>query len=189
MVKANRDRSRTSPAYGRTMPAPFEVSIKAIIRDPSGRVLGLSRHSHKDDLFWDFPGGRLEKGEEIGDAIVRELHAELGEEVSFRPRSPLHVDTWDDPDWDGLPKVIVYYLVEGEVPEIVLSAEHEAHHLFTGADLNDGWFGGARIEESFRQVARLAMNRPRRQGDLEVVSSLPERTNEEQAAFDHGGGI
>lgn len=152
------------------MPAPFEVSVKAIIRDPYGRVLGLSRHSHQGDLFWDFPGGRLEKAEKIGDAIVRELHAELGQALSLRPRSPLHVETWDDQAWEGLPKVIVYYLVEGEVTGITLSAEHESHHLFTGVELHEEHFAGARIENSFREVARMAMNRCGREGELETVA-------------------
>lgn len=150
------------------MPAPFEVSIKAIIRDPAGRVLGLPRHSHRGDLFWDFPGGRLEKGEGITDAIARELPAELGAEVYFHPHSPLHVDTWDDPHWEGLPKVIVYYLVEGELSRITLSDEHEGHHLFVDSELRAEEFDGARLEDSFREVASMAMRRTDRPSELEL---------------------
>lgn len=154
------------------MPAPFEVSIKALIRDPTGRVLGLSRHSHQGDLFWDFPGGRLEEGETIAGAIVRELHAELGNEIYFHPRSPLHVDTWDDPEWEGLPKVIVYYLVEGELSDIHLSDEHEGHHCFTGAELCAEEFDGARLEGAFKEVARMAIDQWGRPPELVSRSVL-----------------
>jgi 8-oxo-dGTP diphosphatase len=54
----------------------------AVIRDSDGRVL-LSRRSpdvHQGDL-WEFPGGKLEPGEEIQHALRRECREELGIEV------------------------------------------------------------------------------------------------------------
>ena len=63
------------------MPAPLEVCA-AVLRDPAGRVLIAQRapgRSHAGE--WEFPGGKLEPGEAVAAATVRELREELGIEV------------------------------------------------------------------------------------------------------------
>jgi 8-oxo-dGTP diphosphatase len=54
-----------------------------IIRDASGRVLVAKRPDGRYLAgLWEFPGGKLEDGEASRGALVRELHEELGVEVS-----------------------------------------------------------------------------------------------------------
>jgi 8-oxo-dGTP diphosphatase len=63
------------------MAAPLEVCA-AVLRDAAGRVLIAQRgpgRSHAGE--WEFPGGKLEPGEAVAAATVRELHEELGIEV------------------------------------------------------------------------------------------------------------
>lgn len=50
--------------------------------DPDGRVL-LARRPPGKPLagLWEFPGGKVEKGEKPETALIRELHEELGIEV------------------------------------------------------------------------------------------------------------
>jgi len=58
----------------------IEVVAALILRD--GRLLVCQRR--EDGAFplqWEFPGGKLEKGESYGDALRRELMEELGIEV------------------------------------------------------------------------------------------------------------
>jgi 8-oxo-dGTP diphosphatase len=51
----------------------------AIIEDATGRVLIAQRPAHKHlALKWEFPGGKIEPGESPADALLRELHEELG---------------------------------------------------------------------------------------------------------------
>ncbi len=58
-------------------PAPVPVVCAVIERD--GRVLVAQRPPHKLlPLKWEFPGGKVEPGEEAADAIVREIREELG---------------------------------------------------------------------------------------------------------------
>jgi 8-oxo-dGTP diphosphatase len=57
---------------------PIHVAAAAII-DHQGRVLISRRadHLHQGGL-WEFPGGKVEAGESVSDALARELKEELG---------------------------------------------------------------------------------------------------------------
>ena len=50
-----------------------------ILRDPDGRFLIAQRPdgAHVGG-FWEFPGGKLRSGESPAEALVRELHEEIG---------------------------------------------------------------------------------------------------------------
>ncbi len=69
------------------MPEKCLNVVAAIIRDRHGRVLLSQRPAHKHQGGrWEFPGGKVEPGESLHQALVRELHEELGVEVaSSRP--------------------------------------------------------------------------------------------------------
>ena len=55
-----------------------EVAVGVLIR-PDGDFLLTSRPEGKVYAgYWEFPGGKLEAGESVAAALVRELHEELG---------------------------------------------------------------------------------------------------------------
>jgi 8-oxo-dGTP diphosphatase len=55
-----------------------EVAVGVLIR-PDGSFLLTSRPIGKVYAgYWEFPGGKLEAGESVGQALRRELHEELG---------------------------------------------------------------------------------------------------------------
>ena len=86
----------------------------AVILRPDGQVLLAERPPGKPyEGYWEFPGGKLERGETPRQALVRELHEELGIEV--RRASPWIVQEFVYPHahvelnffrvfaWDGDP--------------------------------------------------------------------------------------
>lgn len=54
----------------------------AVIQNPKGEILLSLRHenTHQGGL-WEFPGGKLESGEDVQQALVRELNEELGIQI------------------------------------------------------------------------------------------------------------
>jgi 8-oxo-dGTP diphosphatase len=85
-----------------------------VVRNPQGKILIAKRptHVHQGDL-WEFPGGKVEAGEAIRQALQRELHEELGIDVA-RCRPLIHIpyhypdkqvllDVWLIEAFDGTP--------------------------------------------------------------------------------------
>ena len=59
-----------------------DVAVGVLIR-PDGRFLLASRPEGKPYAhYWEFPGGKLEPGETVATALARELHEELGVEIT-----------------------------------------------------------------------------------------------------------
>lgn len=108
------------------------VSQKAVLF-ADGDVLLL------DDGGWEFPGGRVDRGERPGEALLRECREETGLEV--RVDGPVHTAV-KGPN-KKTAKFYVYYrcTVAGETPEVTLSGEHDAARWCAPADarplLND----------------------------------------------------
>jgi 8-oxo-dGTP diphosphatase len=65
---------------------PVDVAVGVLI-DGDGRFLLTSRPEGKVYAgYWEFPGGKLEPGESVEEALRRELHEELGIDIgAVRP--------------------------------------------------------------------------------------------------------
>jgi len=57
------------------------VCVAAFVRDEAGRVLMV----RSPKRGWELPGGQVEEGESLTDALRREIHEETGVEISAGP--------------------------------------------------------------------------------------------------------
>ena len=74
---------------------PVDVAVGVLI-DARGRFLLTSRPVGKVYAgHWEFPGGKVEPGETIEQALRRELHEELG--ITIGPAEPWQVELMDYP--------------------------------------------------------------------------------------------
>ncbi|TNF97670.1 MAG: Nudix family hydrolase [Gammaproteobacteria bacterium] len=131
--------------------------VAAAIRDSMNRILIAKRpdHVHKGGL-WEFPGGKSESAETREQALVRELHEELGLNATvFRPliRIPHHypdksvlLDVWEVTGWQGEPhgkegqpiewvdadRLHEYDFPEANLP-IITACRLPTHYLITPA--------------------------------------------------------
>jgi 8-oxo-dGTP diphosphatase len=93
---------------------PLHVAA-AVLRDARGLVLLARRHDHlHQGGLWEFPGGKLEPGETVGEGLIRELREELGIEVlrsrpflcidHAYPDLTVRLDVQEVLDWRGTPQ-------------------------------------------------------------------------------------
>ena len=135
---------------------PVDVAVGVLIA-PDGRFLLTSRPEGKVYAgYWEFPGGKLEAGESVQEALRRELHEELG--ITIGAAHPWHTELFDYPHarvrlhfckvydwqgefemregqrmaWDALP-VRARPVLPGTVPVLRWLAEERGHRGATHA--------------------------------------------------------
>ena len=66
-------------------PKPFGLAVRAVLCDPSGRCLLLRRSAANKHYAgcWEWPGGKVDPGEEFSAALHRELAEETGLSVTL----------------------------------------------------------------------------------------------------------
>ena len=100
-----------SPRTGGADRAVVQVAVGVLVRG-DGAFLLTSRPAGKPYAgYWEFPGGKLEAGEDVRAALQRELHEELGvqvrsthawhDEMVDYPHALVHLHFWIVSAWEG----------------------------------------------------------------------------------------
>jgi mutator protein MutT len=70
---------------------PVVDVVAAVIRDPRGRLFIGQRPAHKrHGGLWEFPGGKVDPGESLAEAVARELREELRLTATWVAPAPLY---------------------------------------------------------------------------------------------------
>ncbi|MFT7362099.1 MAG: 8-oxo-dGTP diphosphatase [Algoriphagus sp.] len=68
-------------------PKKAQIPVTCILLFHQGKILAAQRSSQMDlPLLWEFPGGKVEKGESEKACILREIKEELGIEIEVLER-------------------------------------------------------------------------------------------------------
>jgi len=83
----------------------YHVTIKGLFFDQHNKIL-LTQESSG---MWDLPGGRLEHGESLHEALSRECIEEMGIQCGIIDDNPYWA--WSAKDHDGLWKVVLCFRI------------------------------------------------------------------------------
>ena len=84
----------------------FQVSVKGLYFDRDGRVL-IMKDEHG---LWDFPGGRMQRGEELIESLKRECKEETGLVCRVLGEQPDIV--YAAKDKEGRYRIMVFYRID-----------------------------------------------------------------------------
>lgn len=118
---------------------PFDLSVKALIRDEKGRVL-IIKKSMQSRFFagkWDLPGGKVDAGDTFDEALLREVTEETSLIVSLQHFLGATEDQMPD-----INIILLFMEAAVESGQVRLSSEHEAYewvsqYELVGKDLSD----------------------------------------------------
>lgn len=114
------------------MSFPFSLSVKAIVRNHAGECLIIRRsgYSKHNAGKWDFPGGKVDRGENFDTALIREIQ----EETTLR----IHLVGVAGCAQSQTPDRVVVYLfmeTQAETSDVALSDEHTEYRWVPVAEL------------------------------------------------------
>jgi 8-oxo-dGTP diphosphatase len=111
----------TVPPEERVVTHPPIDVVAAVIRREDGRLL-ITQRLADDTLggYWEFPGGKVDPGEELRAALVRELREEIGVEAEIG--AEIHHITHAYPDRDVRLYFYEVRIVSGE-PRLIEVAD------------------------------------------------------------------
>ncbi len=107
---------------------PFVVSVRMIIHDNVGKYLLLRRSAiNKSGVGkWEFPGGKINPGEEFYDALIREVEEETGLKVNVE-----HVIGVTESETSTVKIATLIFEGTRVVGQVTLSNEHDAYEWVT----------------------------------------------------------
>jgi 8-oxo-dGTP diphosphatase len=97
-------------------PHPLLLVAACVLVDGEGRVLIAKRPEGRSFAgLWEFPGGKVELGESLECAVIRELAEELGIDISAADLAPLTFVSHAYPDFHLLMPLFVCRRWRGEL--------------------------------------------------------------------------
>lgn len=110
----------------------FAIAVKCLLKNEDDKYLILKKtqEENKKDTssnLYDIPGGRIEYGENVVDALIREIYEETGINITLNNIQKI-LDATSVVRKDGLHLVIITYLVNIKNTNIKISSEHSSFY-------------------------------------------------------------
>ncbi|MGH6805147.1 MAG: (deoxy)nucleoside triphosphate pyrophosphohydrolase [Methyloceanibacter sp.] len=120
---------------GEGIERPIVIVAAVALLDSEGAMLIAKRPQGRPLAgLWEFPGGKVEAGEEPEEALIRELHEELGIDIAKRDLTPLTFASHAYPDFHLLMPVYLCRRWQGSVTahegQELLWVKPDALHLY-----------------------------------------------------------
>lgn len=128
----------------------FYIGIKAVITK-DGKALLLKDVDRYVGL--DLPGGKIDEGETIEQALKRELWEELGLK-SFKLGKLLGIFERRDYKEEGISLMLVFYEVKAKISEIKLSFEHTDYKWISKKELSKTKIRNKGVKEAIAKVLK-----------------------------------
>jgi 8-oxo-dGTP diphosphatase len=114
------------------MSAPVDVAAAVLIRADGTVLLGQRPDGKVYSGYWEFPGGKMESGEPVAEALRREIREELGVEIERAypwmtrvfayPHATVRLHFHRVYAWRGEPRALEHTAIAWERPEAITVA-------------------------------------------------------------------
>ena len=114
------------------MSVPVEVAAAVLIRADGATLLAQRPVGKAYPGYWEFPGGKIEPGESVGEALRREIREELGFEIERAypwitrvftyPHAKVRLHFYRVYAWRGEPRALEHTAIAWERPEAITVA-------------------------------------------------------------------
>ncbi|WP_226007437.1 NUDIX domain-containing protein [Natrinema salinisoli] len=107
------------------------VSVDLIVEQAGGIVLG-QRENRPAKGEWFVPGGVVNKGESLNEAVHRIAREELGNPVTIRTQLGVYEHRYETSEFEGVSKhyIPIAYVVELGSDVIMTDSQHSSFHVF-----------------------------------------------------------
>jgi len=121
--------ARQSASLLQTISAPVDVAVAVLIRSDGAVLLAQRPASKVYPGYWEFPGGKVEPSEPVGEALRREIREELGIEIERAypwltrvftyPHAKVRLHFHRVTAWRGEPRALEHQAIAWQPPDAV----------------------------------------------------------------------
>ncbi|HKC53819.1 MAG TPA: Nudix family hydrolase [Burkholderiales bacterium] len=112
-----------------TLSAPVDVAVAVLIRSDGAALLARRPSTKVYSGYWEFPGGKIEHGEPVAEALRREIREELGIEivrafpwitrVFTYPHATVRLHFYRVTAWRGEPRALEHQAIAWQRPDAI----------------------------------------------------------------------
>ena len=121
--------ARQSASILQTPSAPVDVAVAVMIRSDGTVLLAQRPESKVYSGYWEFPGGKIEPGEPVAEALKREIREELGIEIERAypwitrvftyPHAKVRLHFYRVTAWRGEPHALEHQALAWQRPDAI----------------------------------------------------------------------